>query len=403
MKTIFLKLFIILSLFFPAYYSAFHEDYKRGYYAVFAVAYGVALLYVLLQFFGGKREKGQKLLIASAGVLLLYNLISLYMNFRYLHWYGDQINYTLAFLFFLCLCWHGDSLGENGDDLVRFFLRCAVVSNLISIVYFLMGYTSLVICNNHLYLFRLPEEYYEYRFYWIYSHKSSYALMLVGFMAVCIRFRGLFRNRLTWLGSMAVFLTDLFLTHSWTGFGAAGLMFAGACLDEVNWERFRWKRKYFLWVVPVAVFGGIAGKILMSERDLFSLGGRLEIWRGALRTIAENPQGWGLKFTEVLFQVHPGWDTSNAHNVFLNVMLRDSIPVGLCFLVLFLLIAVYSLKKSRSFLAAGMWMAFFLLLNMDYAMLNNEAGMPLFVVYLVCVYPYGERREKHGKAEKTAA
>ena len=403
MKTLFLKLFIIISLFFPAFYSAFSEEYKMEYYAVFAVAYGAAFFFILFQLFEGKREKGQKLLAGCAGVLLLYNLFSFYMNVRYLHWYGDQINYTLAFLFFLCLCWHRDSLGEKGDDLVRFFLCCAVVSNLLSIVYFLMGYTSLVICNNHVYLSRLPEDYYEYRFYWIYSHKSTYALMLVAFMAVCIRFRKLFRSRPVWLCSMAVFLIDLFLTHSWTGFGAAGLLFAGACLDEIDWGRFRWKGRYFLWAVPVAAAGGIAGKILLGERDLLSLGGRLEIWRGALRTIAENPRGWGLKFTEVLFQVHPGWDTNNAHNVFFFSILRDSIPVGVCFTLLFLLIAVYSLRKSRSFLGAGLWLAFFLLLNMDYAMLNYEAGILLFVVYLVCVYPYGERRRKHGEAEETAA
>ncbi len=390
MKTLFLKAFVILSLFFPAFYSTFNEEYKMEYYAVFAVAYGAAFFYMLFQLVEGKREKRQKLLTGCAGVLLLYNVLSLYMNIRYLHWYGDQINYTLAFLFFLCLCWHQDSLGEKGNNLVRFFLRCAVLSNLLSIIYFLMGYTSLIICNNHVYLSRLPEDYYEYRFYWVYSHKSTYALMLVAFMAVCIRFRALFRNRLAWFCSMAVFLTNLFLTHSWTGFGAAGLMFAGACLDEVDWSRFHWRRKYLLWMFPAVVLGGVGGKLLLGERDLLSLGGRLEIWQGAIRTIAENPQGWGLKFTEVLFQVHSGWDTNNAHNVFLNAMLRDSIPVGICFIVLFLLIAVYSLRKSRSFLGAGMWLAFFLLLNMDYSMLNYEAGMVLFVVYLVCVYPYGK-------------
>ena len=124
----------------------------------------------------------------------------------------------------------------------------------------------------------------------------------------------------------------------------------------------------------------------------------MEIWQGALRTIMDNPKGWGLKFTEVLFQVHPGWDTNNAHNVFLNAMLRDSIPVGICFIALFLLIMIYSLQKSRSFLGAGMWLAFLLLLNMDYSMLNYETGMLLFVVYLVCVYPFGERRRRHEEA-----
>ena len=47
---------------------------------------------------------------------------------------------------------------------------------------------------------------------------------------------------------------------------------------------------------------------------------------------------------------------------------------------------VYTLVKARSFLASGMWAGVFLLMNMDYALQNNEMAMMLFLVYLVCVY-----------------
>ena len=148
------------------------------------------------------------------------------------------------------------------------------------------------------------------------------------------------------------------------------------------------------------IAGGIAGKLILAERDLLSLGGRREIWSGALKAIRETPTGWGYLFGEALFDATPTWSVNNAHNVFLNAMLRFSVPVGLCFIGMILLIAVYSLVRSRSFLAVGMWIGFFLLLNMDYCLLNYEIGMFLFVIYLVCIYrPKGKEEVWNGMVE----
>ena len=77
---------------------------------------------------------------------------------------------------------------------------------------------------------------------------------------------------------------------------------------------------------------------------------------------------------------------NNAHNVFLNVLLRFSVPVGLSFILLFLLIIGYCLWKSRTWMAAGMWLGFLVFLNMDYCLQNYEMGMFFFIVFLVCIY-----------------
>ena len=400
MRTVCLKLFMVFSLFFPAFWSTFNEDYKMEYYAVFTAAYAVLLIYMLLQLWKGKRKKGQRFVLVFLALLVLYNGLSLYMNLNYLHWYGEQINNTIALLFFLVLLAYDDSLGEKEDDCIRFFLGCAVLSNVLSIVYYFMGYTAFLICNNRFYFVRLPDDYYEFRHYWIYSHKSDYALMLVAFMAVCIRFRDRFKHRVSWFLSMGVFLTALFLTHSWTGFGAAALIFVGAVLDRIDWKKFRFRKIYLLWAGLLAVASGIAGKLVLAERDILSLGGRRAIWSGALKAIREMPNGWGYLFGEALFDATPTWSVNNAHNVFLNAMLRFSVPVGLCFIGMILLIAVFSLVRSRSFLAAGMWIGFFILLNMDYCLLNYELGMFLFVIYLVCIYrPKGKEEVENGVFE----
>ena len=282
MKSISLKLFIILSLFFPAFYGPFNEDYKMEYYAVFTLAYGALLVYIVWRVLHRKKKIDGFLSIFLAGILV-YNLLSIYINVKYLHWYGEQINNTIAFMFFLCLCGDEDRLGEQDDKMVVFFLRCAVLSNIISIIYFFMGYTSYLICNNQFYFYRLPEDYYEFRHYWIYSHKSDYALMLVAFMAVAVQFRDKICNKYTWGFTMLVFLTAMFLTHSWTGFGAAALVFIGACMDKINWKEFRFRRIYLLGGIIAVTGGGIVLKLLTHERDLFSLGGRLEILSGAVK------------------------------------------------------------------------------------------------------------------------
>lgn len=391
MRIFSLKLFIVFSLFLPAFYSPFNEEYKMEYYAIFTLAYGALLLYMAWMLFRGQKGQRDRFQIVYPAGILIYNLVSLYMNVKYLHWYGEQINNTIAFLFFLCLCCYENSLGEQKDNLVMFFLRCAVLSNVLSIIYFFMGYTSYIICNNQLHLIRLEEGYYEFRHYWIYSHKSDYALMLVGFMAVAVRFRNKFRSQIAWYFSMAVFLFALFLTHSWTGFGAAALVLLGACMGKIDWKKFQFRKIHLLWGAIILIGGGGIIKLLGRERELLSIGRRLNIWSGAVREIIRTPTGWGYWFTEVLFQATPDWQVNNAHNVFLNAMLRFSLPVGICFILLLFMIMVYSIYKSRTWLALGMWLGFLVLLNMDYSLLNYEMGMFLFIIYLVCIYEQDKR------------
>lgn len=394
MRTISLKLFMVFSLFFPAFWSTFSEDYKMEYYAVFTAAYGAVLLYLLLcgRKKGWKKRECFPLLLA--GLLVLYNVLALFFNVRYQHWYGEQINNTIAVLFFIFLCLQEDAFDGKREELIRFFLGCAVLSNVLSILYYFAGYTSFLVCNNHLYFVKLPSDYYESRHYWLYSHKSDYALMLTLFLAAAVKYRELFKNRMLWAGSLLVFLTAMFLSHSWTGFGAAALVLAGGVLDSVDWKKFRFRKWYPAAGILLLAAVAAAGKVFLAERDIWSLGGRRDIWSGAVREILANPAGWGLQFGERLFQATPDWAVNNAHNVFLNALLRFSIPVGLCFILLLLGMMGYALWKSRSFLGTGLILGLLILLNMDYCLLNYEMGMFLFVIYLVCIAPVNPAGKK---------
>ena len=99
-----------------------------------------------------------------------------------------------------------------------------------------------------------------------------------------------------------------------------------------------------------------------------------------------------MRFGESAIQVAEGWMVNNGHNIFLNAMLRFSVPVGLCFDILFLGIAIYSMIRSKSFLAMGMWMALLILLNTDYSLMSLQMALLFLIVYLVCFY---KRKVEH--------
>ena len=207
--------------------------------------------------------------------------------------------------------------------------------------------------------------------------------MLVAFVALFVAYRKKFKNRLTFLLSLAVLLFCLYLTHSWTGIAGVFLIILGGVLDQINRKNFRLK----LW--HLAAGGGfiavacVAGYELLKERDILTLGGRTDIWQAVWQTILKYPQGWGMRFGTSMIQVYEWFMVNNAHNVFLNQMLRFSIPVGVCFTLLFLGIVIYTLVKGKSFLLAGAWLALLILLDMDYSMMSLQMGLLFLIIYLI--------------------
>ncbi len=388
-----LRAAFVFMLLFPAFYSPYTDVYQSAYYAGFSWAYFLLVLYMLLQLVWN-RGKLARLHAAAAvyfGVLLLYNVLSLYFNHKYLHWYWEQINNTVAFLFMAVLLGFQIRLDEGKYDNILFLMRCIVISNVGSIIYYLLGYTNLLICNNQFIFFELPSNFYETRHYWIYSHKSEYALMLVAFMALFTAYRKKFKNMLTFLLSMAVLLFCLYLTHSWTGIAGVFLIILGGVLDQVNWKEFRPRKWHFAAAAVFLAAGGAVAWEVLSERNIMTLGDRVPIWKAVWQVILDHPEGWGMRFGTSMIQTETGLLVNNAHNVFLNQMLRFSIPVGICFILLFLGLVVYTLVKSRSFLMAGTWLALLLLLDMDYSMMSLQMALLFLIVYLVSIKKKNER------------
>ena len=381
---------VALMLLFPAFYSPYTEVYQSAYYAGFSWAYFLVVLYMAVRVWNN-RDRLPRISIAAivyfAG-LLIYNLLSLYFNHKYLHWYWEQVNNTVAFLLLAVIAGLGEGSEEKRDGTIRFLMYCIILSNIGSINY-MMGYTKLLICNNQFVLFELPENFYETRHYWLYSHKSEYAVMLVAFIALLVAYRKKFRSQLTFVAGEAVLLYCLYLTHSWTGIAGVFLIFAGYAADQIEWKHFRFKAWY---LAVLAVFGYAGWKVagdVLAERNIWNLGGRIPIWKGVWESvILRHPEGWGMRFGESAIDINGEgwWFVNNAHNVFFNQMLRFSIPVGIIFTLLFLGIVIYTLVKGRSFLVTGTWIALLVLLDMDYALMSTEMALLFLIVWLISMY-----------------
>lgn len=391
-KDVFLKGFLVLALFFPAFYSPFEAGYMGMYYVGFYWPYLLLAIYMGLSLQKRREKKNDWFLWGFLALVILYQALALYFDVKYLQWYWEAINNTLSFLFLGLLIYKQQEYEDKAPAIMRFAIICIGGSTLLSVLYHFTGYTGLCFCNNQIVPYKETITY-ESRNYWIYSHKSDYALMLIAFLAMVLRWRGAFTGKLRWIGwaVLGLLAAAMWQTHSWTGIVGALLVLVGFALDRVNWKAIK------AWYFAVAGVLGAAGAVVVyriaMERDVLSLGGRVYIWNGAFDVIRKYPQGWGMRFGNSMFFANPEWMVNNAHNVFLNAVLRFSIPVGITFTLIFAAIILYTLWKSRDFLAVGMWAGILMLMTMDYALLNFEVAMVLFCVYFVCVCK-PERRKK---------
>ena len=163
---------------------------------------------------------------------------------------------------------------------------------------------------------------------------------------------------------------------------AALIIFAAQFMDY--WWKAKWKVKLVSLALFPLPFGFLAKELyarIAEDRDILTLGSRTLIWDAFIQHITENPNGIDSVFGSTLFPVTEHFHTNNCHNVFLNHMFRFSIPVGVIFSIIFLVIILFSLIKNFSFLTLGIWVALLIPMTMDYALFTSELPFLLFVLY----------------------
>lgn len=381
--TAMIKHVIAVTLFFPYFYS--HNNNPS--YLDFVLSNFFAILAMVFICTSWKLDfKRNAIFAGSLGILLLtYNICATYMNVKYHHWYGEQINVTISFLFFIVLLLVKDIHALIDTATIKATIHMIVASNVLAICFrFFTEYNRIILINGWVQFEEYPETLHE-QYAWFYGHKSEYGLMLVLCMALFVVYRKHFSNIFTYILSLGVLFIALFISDSYTAMGAALLIFVGQFLDYLRQLKHGKKIIIALVALPLP-FLFIVSKLfskLGENRDLLSLGARLPIWQKFTELIADNPNGIGMAFGNTLYLVPNVTWTNNCHNVFLNHMFRFSILVGGIFVVLCILVALFFIKKNFCFTTVCVYGTLLIPMMMDYALTTLELSYVLIIVFII--------------------
>ena len=380
--SVLLKLFIVCALMFPVYFTSVDSPY----YPEIIVSNILLILSSILIFFTlDKMKENRIFILLSFCFLILYNIFFIYYITLKGQWAYDNFNVTLAMIsFFLLLACSTDHFFEK-HHVIQFLMAVILITTLIGILVFHLGYTSVSFLNGQLTFTPHDPNYYETRYSWFYFHKSQYCFMLLLFIALFVTYRKLFPNRVTYYLSLVVLLYAIYISHTYTALFASLLIFAGCIMDYIRPRLSRIKKRYFLLLIP---------PVLIAAYFVYRMSRERNIWKESINQILEVNEGVGDLFGGISFEV-PGlsFEVYNCHNFFLNIMYRFSLPAGICFAVMFLLIIIFSLRKRFCFLTAGIWTALLISLGMDYALLTTDLPITMFMLY--CLFFHPEKAVQH--------
>lgn len=399
------KIFIVLTFFFPMYYS----DFRRHMYFIGLLWPYVALFFGMgLIVLGNMTSKWEncKFAIWQMILLILYAGTSIYMDKHYHHWMWEEIHNSVAFAFLILLFLYPKWHEKLNFDLIAFLLRVITLSMFCAIVFYYLGYQSVQFHNNEIVFTTQTnalEKFGEHRLSWIYYHKSQFAMMQLVFIGFAYRNREKFTSKVYYALTQLVFVLCLVLAHSWTAVGALGVLFVGIFLDwyiaiirkrQISKETIM---RMLIWGVVlltgVAVIIVILVRKIQVERAWGTLGHRIPIWTAGINYIKNNPMGVGQEFGKNILKYSSWFYVSNCHNVFLNALFRFSIPVGILFTVIVLGFMVQRVWSSKTWFAVGYIVSILMLMCMDYSLLSYGVASFLMLIYYT-LEPIADKRPK---------
>lgn len=392
-SAVMVKHFILMSLILPLYSSSVGAAYSPD--IVWANLF--AVMFVGLAFLEGNIDWKRRSWLGYAIVVFLlgFNVFALYVNANFFGWYYGQINMTIAFVFFLAWLFMKEDALCMGQDVVKFLLKAALITNAIGLIPSLFG-VHCVDVSVAGYTF-LPREWSGPRYSWIFTHKSEYSFSLVLFLALSTVYRGLYEKKWQFWISVAVCAAGILIADTRVTMMAVLFIPAGAVMDHLIQKAGGFKWKYVACLIPVLAVGVAVFLISMKDRSALTLNGRVFIWDAAVRHILDNPWGVGAMCGLQSFPVELGSDrilqAMNCHNVFLNWLLQYSIPAGFFCVAMMGAIIVASIKKNFSFTTLGIWAAILIPMNMDWCVLLAQIPMMLLVLYFLFFRPVKRIKE----------
>lgn len=371
--------FVIFALFLPAFYSGYQNEYYQDLF----ITNIISVLFILTIW--GKwtinLKRNLDCIIGITAGIVLYIIANQYI-FRqyseYYFWKNYVPNVVIAFVLFLTLLSIKDYMCIFTDKFLRFTIGAILLTNLIAIAFRLQGYSRIRFMNLTCEKYPVNPDFDHYS--WLYYDYSEYALILLVCMAFFMVYRSLFKKVWIYALSQLVLLVGLCLTKSSTFLLAAGIMF-GCDFVHFLLKRFRVKRKYVLCSLPVAlILGCVLLAVLFTQVESFHT--KYLIWKGNWQVILDNPPGLSSSFGALLYDIeNVALQQNQAHNVFLNHMLRYSLPVGLVYTLMYAIIVVCSFIRHPNYRTLGIWGALLLTMNMEYSLQTMNLPFMLFMIY----------------------
>lgn len=374
--------FIIFSIFLPAYFSNYNNEYYQdiSLTGILAILFTVSIWYKWPLDF--KRHKW--FVIALSATLLVYNLVCIYSRKHYLelivHWKPEQRNITIAFIFFLTLLVIKDHLAVISDKVLKWLICSIMADNILALFFHSKDIGRIEFMN--LKFYTTPELVTNGAFQWFYHTAAEYALFLLLYMALFMTYRKLFYNIWVYAACQLFLVYCISLTKAPGALLATGFLF-GAQLIHYLVKRFPVIKENLMYIAPgVFAFSAFLLAIIFNKNE--ALNTKFLIWKGSLEVIRDIPQGFGAGFGATIFEtnyvstilIHP-------ENTFLTHMLRHSKPVGIMFLLLFVVLIVFSALRKPNFKTFGIWVALLLMLCVDYTLQIMHLPLVLFLIYCI--------------------
>lgn len=394
--SIFIILIIMTTIFFPV-----RDQYiKKGiYYTTFAlptlVTWGLVLYLGLI---GRAVEEKSKFMQVYMGILALYLGTGFFFNFFYHHYYWELFHKAAAFLMLPLLWYMLPAEFFKRNKVIPFLLGAIVLSCILSIILYYIGIDRILFNKASL----MPKlihhgeatTYMDKRLTFTYPHKSEYGVFLVLYSGLCLKFKGIFKNRFLFFGSICILLVTAYLTNSVATLICVAVVIVGYVLSKLPWKRMHVTLKIALALISFLLLGAMGAygyHYVAAKRDLASMGSRFPIWKASIAAILDNPAGIGMQFNKLVL-----WnEVKNCHNVFLVEMLWHSIPVGILLIVLFLVMIAKSFWKYAAF-SAAVWIGLLGMLCIDYSMKDFNLPMLMLCLFFLFFMREEEKMEQSG-------
>ena len=290
-----------------------------------------------------------------------------------------------------------DTLNERHEQFIDTIMGTVIFIFTITVVVSIIGNLfnlDAIWCDLENFHLRGEGAFDDRRLTWVFMHKSSYGMLLVGVLALILKKKDL-EHRKILIGLYAI---AALLINSMVSLVSFMLVIIAYYVGTKKIDAKFLIRFAILGVIALLV-GGIGYYYIAMYRDLSSLGGRMYIWAMYKDRLSKYPFGMGKEFYSVVFWMttkKSGRYISNFHNTILNEMIHYSIPVGVLYSILLLFIPIRTIiKKEQKLKNIILAVAIMLPAMGDQAV--NDLVLPLYLIILyLCFAEYSsdDQQEK---------